>query len=233
MKRKVAQRETQRAYAHARSYSGSEQCYKMRRTGHTSCSAGVPRSTLPSSLRPLTSQRELSTKFVLEMLTNDMVELAIEERNSWHRPELNGITVLREKMQSTKDRLSTGSCSSCIPETPSPPLTPSDTIAALHATLPPRSEATFISERKSVHDDHVRENTVAADFSGPSATADVGSQQKTDKNLKHCPITGLPINAKLLKKLKAAPQVTLANALGWKSEAISSEWDRQALIVVS
>ena len=143
-----------------------------------------------------------------------------------------------------KDRLSTGSCSSCIPETPSPPLTPSDTSAALHATLSPRSEATFISERKSssstFHDDHVRENNVAADFSGTSATADVGSEQKTDKNLKNCPITGLPINAKLLKKLKAAPQVTsstlrntLANALGWNSEAISSEWDRQTLIVVS
>ena len=51
MKRKVAQRETRRAYAHARSHSGSEQCYKVRRTGHTLCSVGVPRSTLPSSLQ--------------------------------------------------------------------------------------------------------------------------------------------------------------------------------------
>ena len=50
MKRKVAQRETQCAYAHARSNSGSEECEKVRRTGHTLdtlCSAGVPRTTLP------------------------------------------------------------------------------------------------------------------------------------------------------------------------------------------
>ena len=53
MKRKVEQRETQRAYAHARLHSGSEECYKERRTDHTLYSAGVPRSTLPCSLRPL------------------------------------------------------------------------------------------------------------------------------------------------------------------------------------
>ena len=53
MKRKVEQRETQRDYAHARSNSGSDECYKVRRTGHTLCSAGVPRATLPCSLRPL------------------------------------------------------------------------------------------------------------------------------------------------------------------------------------
>jgi hypothetical protein len=56
MKRKVEQRETQRAYAHARSHSGSEECYKVRRTGHTLCSAGVTRATLPCSLRPLYMQ---------------------------------------------------------------------------------------------------------------------------------------------------------------------------------
>ena len=33
MKRTVEQRETQRAYAHARSHSGSEECDKVRRTG--------------------------------------------------------------------------------------------------------------------------------------------------------------------------------------------------------
>ena len=49
MKRKVEQR----AYAHARSNSGSEECDKVRRTGCTLCSAGVPRSTLPCSLRLL------------------------------------------------------------------------------------------------------------------------------------------------------------------------------------
>ena len=35
LKRKVAQRRTQCAYAHARSHSGSEECDKVRRTGHT------------------------------------------------------------------------------------------------------------------------------------------------------------------------------------------------------
>ena len=35
MKRKVAQRETQCAHAHARSNSGSEECDKVRRTGQT------------------------------------------------------------------------------------------------------------------------------------------------------------------------------------------------------
>ena len=66
MKRKVAQRETRRAYAHARSYSGSEQCYKVRRIGHTLCSVGVPRTTLPCSLRPLPSS--VLPKLVLEMV---------------------------------------------------------------------------------------------------------------------------------------------------------------------
>ena len=66
MKRKVAQRETQRAYAHARSYSGSEQCYKVRRTGHTLYSVRVPRTTLPCSLRPLPSSD--LPKLVLEMV---------------------------------------------------------------------------------------------------------------------------------------------------------------------
>ena len=51
MKRKVPQRRTQCAYAHARSHSGSEECDKVRRTGHTLCSAGVPRVTLPCSLQ--------------------------------------------------------------------------------------------------------------------------------------------------------------------------------------
>ena len=35
MKRKVEQRETQCAYAHAHSYCGSVECDKVRRTGHT------------------------------------------------------------------------------------------------------------------------------------------------------------------------------------------------------
>jgi hypothetical protein len=51
MKRKVAQRRTQCAYAHARLHSGSEEYDKVRRTGHTLCSAGVPRVTLPCSLQ--------------------------------------------------------------------------------------------------------------------------------------------------------------------------------------
>ena len=66
MTRKVEQRETRRAYAHARSYSGSEHCYKVRRTGHTLYSVGVPRTTLPCSLRPLPSSD--LPKLVLEMV---------------------------------------------------------------------------------------------------------------------------------------------------------------------
>jgi hypothetical protein len=42
MNRKVAQRRTQCAYAHARLHSGSEEYDKVLRTGHTLCSAGVP-----------------------------------------------------------------------------------------------------------------------------------------------------------------------------------------------
>lgn len=71
------------------------------------------------------------------------------------------------------------------------------------------------------------------------AFVDLESKSKT-KWLQQCPITGLPIDSRLLKKLEAAPQVTrstlrntLQNALGWGNESISSTWDRQTLIMVS
>ena len=70
MKRKVAQRRTQCAYAHARSHSGSEECDKVRRTGHTLCSAGVPRVTLPCSLQIAAIARRAQTCLV----QIDMVE---------------------------------------------------------------------------------------------------------------------------------------------------------------
>ena len=41
MKRKVGQRETQRAYAHARSCSASEESDKVRRTGYTPSCCGI------------------------------------------------------------------------------------------------------------------------------------------------------------------------------------------------
>ena len=51
MKRKVEQRETRRAYAHPRSCSASEECDKVRRTGHTPIfcgSAGSEVALLPA-----------------------------------------------------------------------------------------------------------------------------------------------------------------------------------------
>ena len=52
MKRKVEQRETQRAYVHARSYCVSVECDKVRRTGQTPISCGSVESDvalLPSN----------------------------------------------------------------------------------------------------------------------------------------------------------------------------------------
>ena len=84
MKRKVAQRRTQCAYAHARSHSGSEECDKVRRTGHTLCSAGVPRVTLPCSLQiaaiarraqdPACHKKQLN-RFSLVQIDSGMVPL--------------------------------------------------------------------------------------------------------------------------------------------------------------
>jgi hypothetical protein len=52
MKRKVAQRETQRAYAHASSCSAAEECDKVRRTGQNPIFCGSAESyvaLLPTS----------------------------------------------------------------------------------------------------------------------------------------------------------------------------------------
>ena len=54
MKRKVAQRETQRAYPHARLKLGSVECNKVRRTGQTPISSGsaeIDVALLPSNGR--------------------------------------------------------------------------------------------------------------------------------------------------------------------------------------
>jgi hypothetical protein len=55
MKRKVEQRETQRAYATAHSYTGSVECDKVRRTGHTPILFGSAESDV--ALLPAPSPR--------------------------------------------------------------------------------------------------------------------------------------------------------------------------------
>ena len=93
MKRKVAQRRTQCAYAHARSHSGSEQCYKVRRTGHTLYSVGVPRSTLPSSLqtsghRKTCPKKQLNRFFLVQIDIAQVVHSSISVTSAlteWER----------------------------------------------------------------------------------------------------------------------------------------------------
>jgi len=53
-----------------------------------------------------------------------------------------------------------------------------------------------------------------------------------------CPITSLPINDKLVKKLKASAQVTkktlqntLQNKLGWPAHKIQDTWTKDTLIM--
>ena len=84
MKRKVAQRRIQCAYAHARSHSGSEECDKVRSTGHTLCSAGVPRVTLPCSLQIAVIARRAQIACLGHGIVLSRVEL-------WHPLLLGGL----------------------------------------------------------------------------------------------------------------------------------------------
>lgn len=137
-------------------------------------------------------------------------------------------------LQASEDRLSAGSYSSCIPETPSPPLTSRGNFPT---PSPERACSRRVGQDVQLH----LEAAIKSDKKpqGSGAIADLEKNSKT-KWLEQCPITGLPIDSRLLKKLEAAPQVTsstlrntLQNALGWKNEPISRTWDRKALIVVS
>ena len=129
------------------------------------------------------------------------------------------------------DRLSAGSYDSCIPETPSPPainrLATPDVCVSWGPTADPAGAGSTLDTSPS-------ESTSAAEQIACAAGRSCASW------LRHCPITGLPINDKLMKKLEAAPQVTvstlrnaLQNTLGWTPDKTSVDWDKHDLIVVS
>jgi len=145
-------------------------------------------------------------------------------------------------LASGNDRLSVGSYGSCIPETPSPPAINRGAApdvcpeADAAASVPPVVEALpsgAVTAAGSTLGTPPSESTGAAEQIACAAG------RSHARWLRHCPITGLPITEKLMRKLKAAPQVTvstlrnaLQNTLGWTPDEISEDWDKQALIVV-
>ena len=94
MKRKVAQRETQCAYAHARSKSGSVDYEKVRRTLFL---PGVPRATLPCSLQQA-GHRKNARKAVKPFFAVGPIKCNWSEHGAYTYPSAAVITVLASKL---------------------------------------------------------------------------------------------------------------------------------------